>query len=595
MQSLLARLVSLGKKLTKSPIVQKYLNGSFEFFATRPQMQKLLERLFKHYKWYHLLLARVQRKQGDDHGAFRTLMLGQRYITNDSHFHIKLSELYRDNGDVMAAHTHLRIAEVLKPGYSTIRRLTFETDHSMFTDGSDTMARVLEMTPQLVHRHITMLNRISIHYPEHSRALAIARKEVKQNLLAAPCTNHNHLSEAVNTAISNRFLDVALEISINRTGELDSTTLDLLNRLKKDLGAHSLMLDLAWENEASDNLIGLERGRPVLMSKLNPDSCKLVELFIPTPFFASPDQEKPTYETIRQMFVGVIGSLLEKNEIIVIPRLQLYWKQCYPKILDGHVISYHTSAPANPRHLHIQESPLAGRCSFDHSGFAGYSSIATDHSAIRRFVRDIPEEALKQNQHEMHERYVSANVSKYLQASHGEPISGPYVFVALQIPTDIVSRLAYISGTELLKNVVAHYRGTGVKVVVKRHPFCGSMGVQKCLDELEAAGDIIRTENSIHSIITNAHLVLTVNSGVGLEALIQGKSVIVSGACDYSYAATTVRGPEELREILSANLGSNERRIQELLYYYVHRFTLPASDVECIRDRIIEWLAGEAM
>jgi Capsule polysaccharide biosynthesis protein len=558
-------------------------------------MQKLLERLFKRYRWYYLLLARIQRKQGDDHGAFRTLMLGQRYIINDSRFHIKLSELYRDNGDVMAAHTHLRIAEVLKPGYSTIRRLTFETDHSMFADGSETMARVLGMAPRLIHRHLAMLNRISIYYPQYVQVLAAARKELKTNLLADPCANHHNLSNAVDTAISNRWLDVALEISNKKTKELDATTLDLLNRLKNDLGSHSLMLDLAWKNEVSDELMGLDRGHPVLISELNPDSGMLVELFIPTPFFASPDQEKPTYETIRRIFVGVINSLLEKNDIILVPRFQLYWKKCYPKTQNGRVVSYHTSAPANPRHLHIQESPLAGRCSFDHSGFAGYSSIATDHSVIRRFVHNIPEEALKQNQREMYERYVSTNVSKYLQASRGKPISSPYVFVALQIPTDIVSRLAYISGTELLKNVVAHYRGTGVKVVVKRHPFCGSMGVQKCLDELEAAGDIILTENSIHSIIANAQLVLTVNSGVGLEALIQGKSVIVSGACDYSYAATTVRGPEELREILFSNPASTERRIQELLYYYVHRFTLPASDVECIRDRIIEWLAGEAM
>jgi hypothetical protein len=571
------------------------LDGSFEFFAARPRTRKLQERLFKRYRWYYLLLARIQRKQGDDHGAFRTLMLGQRYIINESRFHIKLSELYRDNGDVMAAHTHLRIAEVLKPGYTTIRRLTFETDHSMFADGSETMARVLGMAPRLVHRHLAMLNRISIHYPKHAQALASAREELKKNLLADPCANHHNLSDAVDTAISNRWLDVALEISNNRTGELDSTTLDLLNRLRKDLGAHSLMLDLAWKNEVSDDLMGLDRGRPVLISELNPDSGRLVELFIPTPFFASPDQEKPTYETIRRMFVGVISSLLDRSEIILVPRFQLYWKQCYPKTRNGHVISYHTSAPANPRHLHIQESPLAGRCSFDNSGFAGYSSIATDHSLIRGFVRDIPEEALKQNQWEMHERYVSANVSKYLQASHGEPISGSYVFVALQIPTDIVSRLAYISGTELLKNVVAHYRGTGVKVVVKRHPFCGSMGVQKCLDELEAAGDIIRTENSIHSIIANAQLVLTVNSGVGLEALIQGKTVVVSGACDYSYAASTVKSPKELREILSSNPASNERRIQELLYYYVHHFTVSSEDRKTICFHLDRWLQEDAL
>ncbi|MES2438530.1 MAG: capsule biosynthesis protein [Verrucomicrobiota bacterium] len=588
-------MVSLIGKLTKNPVVREQMNGSFEFFAAGPRTRKLLERLFKRYRWYYLLLAQTQRKQGDDHGAFRTLMLGQRHIVNEYRFHIKLSELYRDNGDVMAAHTHLRVAEVLKSGYSTIRRLTFETDHAMYADGSETMARVLALPPQLVHRHIAMLNRISIHYPEHARALASAREELKQNLLRDPCANHRSLSSAVDTAISNRWLEVAREISRNRTGELNPTTLALLNRLQKDLGEHSLMLELAWKNEVSDDLTGLERGIAVAVEEGEKDTGRVVELFIPTPFFASPDQEKPTYETIRRMFVQVIGFLQDRHDLIIVPRLQLYWKQCVPKTNNGRVISYHTSAPADHRRLHIQESPLAGRCSFDGSGFAGYSSIATEHAPISGFLRDVSEDALKENQREMHERYVSANVSKYLQPSHCTPISGTYVFVALQIPTDIVSRLAWVSGTDLLKTVAAHYRGTGVKVVVKRHPFCGSMGVQKCLDELEAAGDIVRTGDSIHSIISNAKLVLTVNSGVGLEALIQGKTVVVSGACDYSYAATTVRSPEELREVLSTDPVSDSRRIQELLYFYNHRFTLPAADTDGIHARLAEWLDGGAI
>ena len=592
MQKRIIQLLSRATKgVSASPATQQKLSSLFRWLAARPGSRKLLFRLFGKYTWHYLMLARTQRSQGDDRGAFHTLMMGQRCAADDYRIHIKLSELYRDNGDVRAAHTHLKLADVLKPGYSTIRLLTFETDHHMLEEGSMTMARILEYPSRLIQRHIPMLNRISIYYPEHREKLNAAREELWDSLQADSYPNPVDLSNAVDKAISNRWLRVALDISRNRTEELRPPTRQLLNRLAGDLGAYEAMLELAWKNEVSDEIAALVQGRTIPLNELDKESGRIVELFIPTPFFAGSDNEKPTYETIRLTFVHTIRYLLERDDIIVIPRYQLYWRDCIPRTREARVISYHTNAPANPLRLHIQESPLAGCSSFDNSGFAGFSSIATDHAQIARFVSDVPAGILEQNQLEMHDRYVAANISKYLQPTDSKPIPGPYVFVALQIPTDIVSRLAWISGTDLLRGVVDHYRGTGVSVVVKRHPFCGSMGVQGCLDELEAAGDIIRTNNSIHSLIASAQCVITVNSGVGLEALIHGKSVIVSGQCDYTYAARTVRNRDELVQTLSGDISPDERRIRELLYYYVRRFTVPATDAERIRARLEEWLA----
>lgn len=85
------------------------------------------------------MLAHVQGKQGDHRAAFRTLMLGQRVAPNEALIHIKLSAIHRDNVNISGAHTHLRIAEMLKPGYSTIRRLTFEMDQQMYEEGSRTL------------------------------------------------------------------------------------------------------------------------------------------------------------------------------------------------------------------------------------------------------------------------------------------------------------------------------------------------------------------------------------------------------------------------------------------------------------------------
>ena len=592
MRKRLTKLLSRpAKKLSSNQAVQRKLSLLFRWLASDPRSSRLLFLLFRNFTWYYLMLARNQRLQGNDDGAFHSLMIGQRCPIDDYRIHIKISELYRDNGDITSAHTHLKLADILKPGYSTIRLLTFETDHGLLDAGSTTMGRILGFQSRLIHRHIPMLNRISIYYPEHREPLNVVREELKNILGAGTYADSRELTNAVDAAISNRWLRLALDLCGDRKEQILPPTRQLLDRLTADLGAYEPLLELAWKNEMSDELTAIQQGRLMPLSDVSTESTRVVELFIPTPFFAGSDQEKPTYETIRQAFLQAIRFLIEDKNIAIVPRFQLYWKDCIPKVRNAWIISYHTSAPANPRHLHIQESPLAGCCSFDHSGFAGFASIATDHSQITRFVSNVSADALERNQRDMHDRYVTGNISKYLQPAENKPISGPYVFVALQIPTDIVSRLAWISGIDLLRSVVEYYRETEVKVVVKRHPFCGSMAVQKCLDELEAAGRIIRTENSIHSLIASARIVLTVNSGVGLEALMHGKTVVASGQCDYSYAAKTVRNHNELFQVLSGDLSPDDQRIRELLYFYVRRFTVAATDSGEIRTRLQEWLS----
>jgi len=42
------------------------------------------------------------------------------------------------------------------------------------------------------------------------------------------------------------------------------------------------------------------------------------------------------------------------------------------------------------------------------------------------------------------------------------------------------------------------------------------------------------SDASVHDLISGANAVFTVNSGVGLEALLHGRPVVVTGECDYS-------------------------------------------------------------
>ena len=546
--------------------------------------------LFKRSRWYYLVLAHVQGKQGDHRSAFRTLMLGQRVAAEEPLIHIKLSAILRDNVDITGAHTHLRVAELLRPGYSTIRRLTFEMDQHLYGDGSGTMDKALDLPPQLLRAHMPVLNRVSIYYPEHTQRLLVARETLAEGLRTETYHNPADLSDAVNIAIANRWLRLALQISGNSEVDLVPTVRERLDRLERNLGPYLPMLEVAWDNEGSATISAWVRGKAVSLAEAEALGNPIVELFIPPAIFDYPREEKQTHETIRQTFFHLIPLLLENRGIAIVPRMQLDWRQCFPKTRGARVISYHTRAPFDPLRLHVQEAPLAGYCSFDHAGFAGFASTATDHSAIQSFLTGVPDEVLESNRREMVARYVDANVSKYSQSADIGTIGGSYVFVALQVSTDVVAQLGYMSGMELLEGVLDHYRGTDMQVVVKRHPFCRSMKVQECLERWEATGEIVRTNNSIHGILKNAKVVFTINSGVGLEALMHGRTVVVGGACDYGYAAKVAKSREELQAIMVGDLTPDQRHIEELLYFFVHRYAIRSDDRDGLRRRLEEWL-----
>src|SRR5690606_11683009 len=105
-------------------------------------------------------------------------------------------------------------------------------------------------------------------------------------------------------------------------------------------------------------------------------------------------------------------------------------------------------------------------------------------------------------------------------AQSDEPFScdGGYVFVPLQMIADEVASLAFIDGLTLVRTLVEVYEGTGVHIVVKRHPYCQSPTVRRTLRRLERQGKILLSNASIHTLIERAEAVYTVNSGVGLEA-----------------------------------------------------------------------------
>jgi len=271
--------------------------------------------------------------------------------------------------------------------------------------------------------------------------------------------------------------------------------------------------------------------------------------------------------------------------------MQLNWRNCVPKT-GGHVLSYHTHGTDDPRFLRIQESTISGRCTADSAGFAGFASIAKN-SVARRNVQRLPHASttLQTLRHYL----LTSNTSKYQQPDDFENIPAPYVFVPLQITTDVVAELAYLDALTMLRVVTEFFAETPVKVVVKRHPYCRSITIERELASLARQNRVVVARGSIHSLLGNCRAVITVNSGVGLEALLHGKPVIVTGGCDYAQAATVCRDIDSLRQVLGnldALEGRDKNEREHFLEYYCTQYAhQPKLGPELV-TRLDRWLAA---
>jgi tetratricopeptide (TPR) repeat protein len=543
---------------------------------------------------YRLLLAKAYQMTRDQEAALDVLLAAQVTFPSERKLLMRISDMLRDDAQVARAYSYLCAAQACYPAFGSVKRLSFEIDNALYDNARNTLLHILDFPRETLMKFMPMINRATPFFPDLHEKTQTARNQARELIESEKGRKGINPDDQVKVAVKCRWLHEAQQI-INRnksgTQPVSEENQRWLETVIRNLGKARTLVETASTNEISSHLCGLRNGAIVDIDLNQVDLSKTVEIFIPTVFFAAPNEEKPSYATVREFLLNVYGYLMDRSDLILVPRHQWNWRNCDPRIPGARVVSYHTNAPINGNHLHIQEVPFAGRCSMDHQGFAGYSSLATIHQPIERSSENFTSEALAENERELRDTYIHNNVSKYSQKAERVSFKDDYVFVALQIPTDTVAALAEIKGTELVRIVAEHYLGSSTKVRVKRHPYCNSMSVQKTLDSLSASGAIELSDDSVHDLIAGAKAVFTVNSGVGLEALLHGRPVIVTGECDYSYAVTAYpRSVAELQACLNETFVFDQERTQKLLHYYVNSYSMAANDVFAIQNRLATWL-----
>lgn len=542
-----------------------------------------------------MLLAASFTKVGNQQAAYLTLIRAQIKYPSERRILMRISDLLRDDALPIKAYSYIRAAKACYPEYGTVRQLSFEIDHGLIDEARTSLEEILNFPTLIFMKFLPMINRSIPYFDDMSEKISAAKIQSRMILEADKGRKGINPSEQIRVALKCRWLEEAKRI-IHRSSKTIQPVSDIrqhwFNETLNNIGENRNLFELASFNEENTELYGLLNGSPIEISRLDIPADKIIELFIPTVFFAEPEQEKSSYKTVREFLTTVYSYLKENDDFVLVPRHQWNWRKCNPKIPGSRVISYHTHDEYNQHHMHIQEAALAGRCTVDYQGFAGYSSLATHFLPIELSTVESSQMELEENAELLAVKYIHGNISKYEQDEKREVFEGDYVFVALQIPTDVVASLAYISGVNLVRTVAEFYEGTSTKVIVKRHPYCNSKTIQSTLEELNIANKIQISTASVHDLISGAKTVFTVNSGVGLEALLHKKPVVVTGSCDYAYAvAAQAKNEDELYSILNSSLSFDSHKTNKLLHHYIYEYSTKNNDSESIKRKIDNWLS----
>lgn len=361
------------------------------------------------------------------------------------------------------------------------------------------------------------------------------------------------------------------------------------------LGPLAGVIDVAARNEVADKTWQMciaPGGATVPLAAV--ESGQAIELFLLSSLIRDlKDEGRRPYRATQLQFSQHLVSELLGLGFHVYPRLQAGVDGATAVSLGRPAFTWHTIDAGREGQFHLKIGTLFGHFIVDSKGYSGWSSIADGE--LHELVSDVDQDAADAHWRKLHADLVEGAVSKYSQSVEPPPTGiDEYVFLPMQVADDTVAKLADIDTSALLGAMVLWARKSGTPVVVKRHPMCKSPEVAELIGQAERAGHIRVSNANIHQLIAGASCVVTVNSGVGAEALVQLKPVVTTGRSDYAPATHRVGTIGELHALLDEKPGlpADEGTIRKFLWYYTNRYSVPSSDAPALRSRLHELLAG---
>jgi hypothetical protein len=251
-------------------------------------------------------------------------------------------------------------------------------------------------------------------------------------------------------------------------------------------------------------------------------------------------------------------------------------------------LSYHTYGGSLDNLWRIKESYLPGFFSLDKKGYSGFSSFSDltinelnldkiDYNLAYTYIHNIRNKLIKENKSKYIQNKLNINVNHFNNC----------IFFPLQVQNDTVVDLSRMNFYELINEVCYNI---DLPIIIKPHPF----SIDK--DKLNTTlNQIIKDRSnvhvsyaSIHQILPRAACCITINSGVGFEALMYGKPVLTFGKSDYHIATYNYSNLHQINNKLINECILNHNNINTIrfLYLYLNNYCMYYTNIEDMKSKI---------
>ena len=167
------------------------------------------------------------------------------------------------------------------------------------------------------------------------------------------------------------------------------------------------------------------------------------------------------------------------------------------------------------------------------------------------------------------QRLVLGRKSRFEQPVQVFPVPQGCIAVFLQTESHRdVAETCYLTLRHLIKALLA--RGDPRAIVVKLHPRDSDLATLEWLmrkARKDARMQIVPA--NIHDLLAACDVVVTINSAVGVEAMVHRKPVVLCGHADFHHCAITVRGRDGMDAGVAAALATDWPYDAFLYWYFV--------------------------
>ena len=337
---------------------------------------------------------------------------------------------------------------------------------------------------------------------------------------------------------------------------------------------HLPLMKLGIANLLADRMIAIHLNTNGTMNLSQIDASRLPEaalLYIPKNAF---DPQNGLDEDLLEFCLQLLDTLLHQHNLVII-RLQMSNSQVrdLPKGLIA-IYAYHVLPRAEDSLISYKETPIRRRFSLSPFGYSGWGPL------IGRQVRSELPASISRYYKELVVSFEQKRESKYTQRrARFHASSKLRILVTLQTQYDPVTTLHSISTSSAVKTIIEWAEDNDAEVVLRRHPMCMNVGVTEIIRLAAISRVVVNSWGKIIDEIDASDIVVTGNSGTGLEAALLQKKVITWGKSEYGRFVTEVTTTEALARELDVALNPEQIKAEQISAFdFFCHMTFGASD-----------------